>query len=617
MLYFQGLKKSMPKDTMKNEAMKGAFLSVAAAAAASASHYWMQRCSSDCHCHAQVVAAAVAILHQRTIVGSFSSSQQSALYASEQRSSWDDLDLHDTFMHDSVTTAFTTRDNCTVPGSNHYRQDSREIGKLPPVSDVKDLSELLAQRYQAKRRCNAVQQQQQQQRVDQLDAASPESTSSDESTSTITTIDQTTSYYRAIVAELDAQLRQRHGVRVFDHPPIWSRLLDSPPPAVRRQTAAKRAAVLQRAFGPTRHAYQRVGSAMCATPLGDETLSEIHNLLSRYTLHRLHCSSSSKWPHKSCEMAAALRLELEIHGVRVNDETLQWTTDPWHTFTDASQHNGATFMTWTETTAHSIRSATVPHGNSTLPRSEYTRRLRQRAVSVEWPKYNQDALSLPIAALLPRLNTASSRTVVAALETNADVLDAERCHRLEQRIAQLVWQRWMALQRGETALARSMAWELDRTYLVHVNDSTMTWSIVSSHLVEDSTRPDRQHQDLKPLNANVGQVKAQDLPLSVNPTMFPSVLLFGDDGHDTTTSYRCSSCSQPLPDTILSRVETLIQERIHKREEGKFLEADAIRRELWYTYVRMLHRLLLWRLGFMPDQLFRVFGTITEYWNQR
>jgi hypothetical protein len=28
-----------------------------------------------------------------------------------------------------------------------------------------------------------------------------------------------------------------------------------------------------------------------------------------------------------------------------------------------------------------------------------------------------------------------------------------------------------------------------------------------------------------------------------------------------------------------------VQERIHKREEGKFLEADAIRNELWHTYV--------------------------------
>jgi len=34
----------------------------------------------------------------------------------------------------------------------------------------------------------------------------------------------------------------------------------------------------------------------------------------------------------------------------------------------------------------------------------------------------------------------------------------------------------------------------------------------------------------------------------------------------------------------MERVKTLVQERIHKREENKFREADAIRNELWHTY---------------------------------
>jgi hypothetical protein len=578
--------------------MMSTYLSAAAAAAASLSNNWMQSCSSGCY-HAQVVA--VAVVHRRTM--GLRSSLPSALQCAGERS-WD---LHDTFMHESAqrsssspSVVSTTRDNCTVPVSSHYRQDTREIGRLPPVQDVQDLSQLLAQRYQAKRRCHAAQQKQQQQQqqqqqqhcVDHLEDTSPEITTSDNST--------TTEHRTVVVTELDAQLKQRHGVQVYDHPPIWSRLLDSPPPpAVRRQTAAKRAAVMQRAFGPTGHAYQRVGGATCAkSPLCDGTyLSDIHNLLSRYTLHRLRSLSSSSLSTWT-KMAAALRLELEIHGVRVNDETLQWTTDPWHTYTDASQDNATTCKSWKETTAHSMR--TVPTGNVTLARSEYMWRLRQRAMSVEWPKYEQDALSLPIASLLPRLISASSRSAVASQKDTSH--DTEYCHRLEQRIIQLVLQRWIAMQRDETALARSLARELYGTYLVRVNDATMTWSIVNSHLAEDSTLSDR-HQDLMPLKANAGQVKAQDLQHSANPTMFPSTFLFAVDCDETAMSYRCSSCSQPLHDTIWLRVKTLIQERIHKREEGKFLEADAIRRELWYTYVRMCD-LLLWRFGFIPDHYF-------------
>jgi cysteinyl-tRNA synthetase len=38
---------------------------------------------------------------------------------------------------------------------------------------------------------------------------------------------------------------------------------------------------------------------------------------------------------------------------------------------------------------------------------------------------------------------------------------------------------------------------------------------------------------------------------------------------------------------IRERIEQLLQERIQKREEGKFLEADTLRNVLWRTYVSL------------------------------
>jgi hypothetical protein len=68
----------------------------------------------------------------------------------------------------------------------------------------------------------------------------------------------------------------------------------------------------------------------------------------------------------------------------------------------------------------------------------------------------------------------------------------------------------------------------------------------------------------------------------------------------TIPQYRSSRYSIPIPTTATitpnttailehERVLDLIRQRILLREHGRFLEADAIRKELWHTYKVGIH----------------------------
>lgn len=143
--------------------------------------------------------------------------------------------------------------------------------------------------------------------------------------------------------------------------------------------------------------------------------------------------------------------------------------------------------------------------------------------------------------------------------------------RRDQRIQQLIRQRSEANARGDAALFSLITLELKSTYWVQMDDERKTWRIskTSSHVDKSILIPRVDHAT------------------NYTSSSF-AALLFGEDLNEYTsdTSYRQSKKSLPLNNpTHKQRIKELVQERIHLREEGRYLEADAIRRELWHTYV--------------------------------
>ena len=340
---------------------------------------------------------------------------------------------------------------------------------------------------------------------------------------------------------VDRQLRRQHGVTAYDHPPVWT-VLTEPPTAFRRRQAQKQTRQMRQAFGPTGHPYRRAddGDDLDGSMLFcDLSVTEIHALLQR----RTQCRLASKF-----EEADAVLLELNIHGVRVCDETLQWTTDPDRGFLTNSN------ATTTATTADDTNVVADSAASSSL-------------------SYTRDPRSEPLAE--------GGGELVALV-------------RFEQRAQQLVRDRSHAIQRGEKRLAQYLALELHRSYNVVVNDRTQTWSVGGQFLLEDDDDDDSEKwkipllsQQQRATEANNEYDGDDETSTTSGVGLFPP-LLFGDRERDfdSETRYRLSSRSLPLPPAqSRRRIETLIQDRIHKREEARFLEADAIRRELWYTYV--------------------------------
>ena len=142
--------------------------------------------------------------------------------------------------------------------------------------------------------------------------------------------------------------------------------------------------------------------------------------------------------------------------------------------------------------------------------------------------------------------------------------------RRDQRIQQLIRQRSEAHARGEATLSSLITLELESTYWVEMDDEQRTWRISkASSTVEESMS------------------RQADQASEYTSSSF-AALLFGEDLREYTsdTTYRQSQKSLRIDNQIhQQRINELVQERIHLREEGRYLEADAIRRELWHTYV--------------------------------
>ena len=309
------------------------------------------------------------------------------------------------------------------------------------------------------------------------------------------------------VSVVDGQLLRDHGVRAFDHPPIWTRS-SQPPKAYLRHRAQKQKAQYQQLYGPWGHPYRQVGE----TTKLSLSMAQVHTSLSR----RTRCRTDGRY-----EEADAIKFELSLFGIRIHDDYLQWTADDQHKFKPMAED---------DTTMH-----TPP------------------------PYWDRQPLSTP---------TARRRLRFGGRTSEEDEL------RRRQRVGQLVQSRSEALGRDELELANSLALELRQTYEVVLDDSTRTWWIE-----ERISKTDGASFKLEK-TSSLGDAPTQSAP-------FPGIL-FGDEAraYDSPITYALSTRSLPLQDpSWMKRVKDLVRERIHKREEAKFLEADAIRRELWHTYV--------------------------------
>jgi len=181
-------------------------------------------------------------------------------------------------------------------------------------------------------------------------------------------------------------------------------------------------------------------------------------------------------------------LELSIHGVRVCDDTLQWTTDPFYEFNkgdtsiDGSKSNNVDLL--------------------------YQQRRRQRAQQSDF-----------VHALRPP--TRDSRSVQIS-----DV-------RINQRVEQLMMARTEAMARGESSLVNNLTLELYCSYNVGVNDHTFTWSVGGQFLVDSAKATPNWQPPLLPVPLNVNKEdcssKITDDGNLEDSAKFPVVLLFGDE----------------------------------------------------------------------------------------
>jgi hypothetical protein len=345
------------------------------------------------------------------------------------------------------------------------------------------------------------------------------------------------------VACIDQQLRDRYDVVVYSHPPIWSRFdYNAPPDAIRKQLIQKELHTLQRAFGPTGHPYQHVGATdnYCSYLDCDLSMTDIHNLLSQYTKYK--CTFQP-------ELADATLFELKLHGVRTSDRTFQWTTDPFFDIDSLPERTSA------------MEKNDDLNAASTTDLFNRIRRNRNQTAMERQP-YSQDPV------VLDGIDDSAGEN--SAIFTS---------HQRMQQVEQLIRDRFMALQREEHNLVTWITYELYCTFNVTVIDTTKQWSFNNGNLDPTIATP------CSPL-------------VSPNPKSVPvPSLIFGNDGHlyESVLRYRESLLSRPptdLPEPHRSRIVMLVQERIQKREEGKFQEADTIRTILWHTYVSYLDDLI-------------------------
>jgi hypothetical protein len=141
-----------------------------------------------------------------------------------------------------------------------------------------------------------------------------------------------------------------------------------------------------------------------------------------------------------------------------------------------------------------------------------------------------------------------------------------------QRIEHLIEQYIEASMTGRHWECVFLSWELATCYGVQWNRHTNSWDMTGT--------------TSKPPNITLlcQELSSHGFPFEEDLILPPLVF------HENTTAwkspmYKQSTQSEDMDPLILHRVRYLAQERIHKREESKYVESDAIRYELWHTYV--------------------------------
>jgi cysteinyl-tRNA synthetase len=309
-----------------------------------------------------------------------------------------------------------------------------------------------------------------------------------------------------VVHDIDESLKAQFGVRVYDHPNFWTTQRTAPPSHLRKR-ARKQMQEMKERYGPIGHPYTRVGGAIDSL-LCSMDMTEIHSLLSR----RTDCQMQGK-----DNEADAIKLELLLHGVRLDDSVQQWRAD-----------GGTEFdKVWTE------------------------------------------SIQKPLAAVHYQQNEASQ-----------DLHDEIILHRVKQ----LVEMRSSAIVREEALLASFFALELYKTYNVGVEDKNHTWSVGCKFLGNAHWMTPESPKE----QTYISEPSFRYLPI-----------VFDNEKEHQSPPYQPSAFSRKVPcDFTLRRITALVQERIHKREEHHFVEADAIRKELWATYyVGVNDRLHQWSVG--------------------
>ena len=330
----------------------------------------------------------------------------------------------------------------------------------------------------------------------------------------------------AWIRQIDRRLKYEYGVYVKERPPLWTKqpyqrrsegLMDASTDSVtaRRMADARMKAL----YGPAGHPFKPEDPSLQMSFQSDSKtldLPTMHKLLSR----RSYCRMEGLY-----DEADAIKFELMIHGILVNDDSRQWR--------------------FVSTAKPSDRSRSRP------PISAPVSRTRARSTSA-------------IARMVPDLSS--------TLQENDYTQN-------RPRVEQLVRYRWDALACGDFDTAYFLALELWCRYSVKVDDNLGTWMLLTGnedyHVPEPTSceAPEqRQHLSFPPIL------------FAEQETSSPQNSTLGTIVHEEHQYHKSTKSMDPQSVKHYERILSLVQTRSILRSEGRFLEADAIRNELWATY---------------------------------
>lgn len=225
---------------------------------------------------------------------------------------------------------------------------------------------------------------------------------------------------------------------------------------------------------------------------------------------------------KQREMADSVRFELSLHGVFVNATNMEWTTDPDHLFSDS----------------HRYDNRTITDFSSKSPKIMYAR-LQDDNVTEQDLRKNQ-----------------RERRIAFLLERHREVS-------MTGRHKERIFLNW------ELACSYGVQWSKKYGIWMKRPRKRLNSTVLCKQLSSVTSLPGfHDDENVDPSEAN------------------PPLVFYNKASTWNSPMYQQSKASlETLEPEIMDRVRFLVQERIHKREEHKFVEADAMREELWKTYV--------------------------------